>query len=134
MAEGLFDIGDEVEPEVREGLVALRDAHEMNVPYPYSEQQDLSLLRRIKNKYPDLDVNDLVAKFLVWCTDTTPWVDEKGKPTAIRWRSRLWTWAVNDERYGTDRRGGSGRHATVRTHHAATRAGHGDATESLERW
>lgn len=134
MAEGLFPFGDEIEPEVRAGLAALRDAEKMNVPYPFNETQDLSLLRRIKEKYPDLDVNSLAERFVAWCTDATPWLDEKGKPATIRWRSRLWTWAVNDERYGASGHRGSGRSGASRTHHAATARGHGDDTRALDKW
>jgi len=134
MSDELFDTGEVVEPEVREGLAALKNAHELDVPYPFDEPKDLALLRRIKGKYPDLDVNALVQKFVTWCTDATPWQDEKGKAVPIRWRSRLWTWAVNDERYGASGRGGTGRAAASRTHYAATAGGHGDDTWSSDKW
>ena len=96
--ETLFD--DDVPPELLRSLRSLAGAEaELGVPYPYSEHEDSALLTRIKIKYPDMNVADLVDDFLVWCVDARPWLNDKGKPTTIRWRSRLWTRARNQGVY-----------------------------------
>lgn len=126
---GLFEA--EYPEAIADAARTLERAEESSdVPYPFNQTLDCKTLLRIQEKYPELDLLDMVEKFIAWCTDTTPWLLENGKPARIRWRSRLWTWAVNEERYRLSQ---TRRLAKARTHRAAEQD-HTVETEASERW
>jgi hypothetical protein len=129
----LFGDADESTPEqVRRGLEILENASKWGVPYPYDEEKDRRTLMNISAGYPGVNVVELLEKFLVWTMEEEPWKHEK----TIRWRSRLVTWARNDERFGKQRHAGTGAGGTRigRTHHAAPGGRDSEATEVVDKW
>ena len=115
-------------PELLRSMQSLEGAYaELGVPWPYDEKEDMALLTRIKTKYPQLNVGDLVDDFLVWCVDARPWEDKKGKPQVVRWKQRLWTRARNQIEYGKKNR----KNRTT-THYFATERS--DENQILDEW
>lgn len=105
------------------GLVELRGVHR----YPFSDEIDRPLVRRLVNEFPTVDVPREIQKWGLWLTEHPEVTKPKKKRT--NYRARLLTWI---ERAASYQRGGSGGPGPATVAHRPE--AYGSTSESLERW